>query len=177
MSPKDQALHTLGRAVVNFQRLESSLRRLAPLAPLEGTLESAGRQMEKRLEEAADFTFGKAIGAWEDVLNRRVRRPQLHSDLFSITLWTSIKFPLNAANTHRHLEALRTLLEERNRLIHAGLELFNWDSDEDCLELHQHLERLNLAIDVELKLLGTMAQALRDLVTGEWAIQEVQSET
>ena len=163
MTPKDKALHTLGRTVLNFQRLEYCLRLLSRLGPLEGSIYKIEKQWETRVEQSERFTLGNAIYAWIDVLDGKVEKPALTNDLFAVTMRTRISFAIQPEIREAHAEGLKALLEERNLIIHGGLVRYPWDSDPDCIELTTYLESLNGAIEEHMQFLEPIANSLIDL--------------
>ena len=166
MIPKDKALHTLGRTVVNFQRLEHCLKLFSRLGPLEGPIYKIEKQLEGRAERSERFTLGNAINAWLDVLDGKVERPALINDLFAATMRTRISFAVQPEIKESHAEGLKALLEERNLIIHGALVAFPWDSDPDCIELTTYLESINGAIKEHMQFLEPIANSLIDLSNG-----------
>jgi len=82
MTPKDRALHTIGRTVVNFQRLEKVLKALTVLTPIQGTIESIEGKMQRRIEKANQSTLGAAITLWLNNINSQHEHANHEADLF-----------------------------------------------------------------------------------------------
>ncbi len=86
MTPKDTAFHTLGRTIVNFQRLEHNLKILASLTPFETYEHTVETHLEKQREKAARFTLGAAISAWIDLLDGKVETSKRMDETYSYNL-------------------------------------------------------------------------------------------
>lgn len=161
MTPKDKALHTLSRVVVNFQRLEHNLKLLSNLGPIYGHIESIESQLERRLEKSSRFTLGAAINSWIDVLNGKTMPEGRTEDLFSITINHNITFNLDPSVQEAHANGLKALLEERNAIIHGGLADFPWNSESDCEGLIVYLDSLNSAIGEHMQFLKSISESLQ----------------
>lgn len=172
MTPKDTALHTLGRTVVNFQGLEHNLKILASLAPFETYAHTVDNHIEKQREKAGRLTLGGAITSWICVLEGKVEKPTIMGDLYSATVRREMVFNIDPKVQEAHAAGLRTLLEERNTLIHGGLAEFPWESAPDCVELTDYLESLNGAIAEQMQFLEPIADSLRALDNGTLVIQQ-----
>jgi hypothetical protein len=171
MLPKDAALHTLGRTIVNFQRLELLLKHLAQFAPVEGPIHTIDMQLKTRKEKADRFTLGAAITAWLDVLDGKVGKPVTTNDIFAITMKSRVCFNIDAALQEAHAAGLKALLEERNSIIHGELAQFPWDSDVDCRELATYLENLNEAIKQHMDFLEPIVAALTRVNSGTATVE------
>lgn len=172
MTPKDAALHTLGRTVVNFQRLEHNLKLLASLAPFETYAHTVDSHILKQREKADRFTLGAAITSWIDVLDGKVVKHERIDDLYSATISRRMVFNLDPDVQEAHANGLKALLEERNTLIHGGLVRFPWESEADCLELTTYLESLIAAIAEQMQFLEPIADSLRELDNGTLVIEQ-----
>jgi hypothetical protein len=162
MTPKDKALHTLGRTVVNFQRLEHCLKRLSRLGPVEGAIHQIAKQLTARDEKSERLTLGNAINAWLGVLDGKIDKPALTNDLFAVTMRTRISFAIRPEIKEAHAESLKALLEERNFIIHNGLHTFPWESEPDCIDLATYLESLSAAIMEHMQFFEPIAKSLND---------------
>jgi hypothetical protein len=154
-------MHTVGRTLVNFQRLEHNLKALSRLGPVAGTLAGIEKDLAARRERASRYTLGQAIGAWSQVLESSPTPPTRMPDLFDVTIDYSIDFGIASDVMEAHAEALTALLEERNHLVHGALATFDWDSREACAQLIAHLHEVNDAIREQMNFIATLADALR----------------
>ena len=162
-SPKDKALREVGRAVVNFQRLEHNLKVAARLGPIGGPLSNALRDVEKRAEKSMSWTLGQAIQAWTTTLGSDHEPQGYTPDLFEPTV--SLRFGLVEAKESResNAETLKGLLEFRNKLIHGGLVHFPWDSPQDCAQLVRDIAEVIPIIGAQIDFIAAVLQTLQGI--------------
>lgn len=164
-SSKDAALHAVGRTVVYFQRLEHNLKVLGRIAPFEGTLAKIRRDVEKREQQANTHTLGHAIQQWRRAILPTEGNPDNRGDMFEPTFRISFELDENSEALKRHFEALKALLEFRNTLIHGGLAMFDWESDDACRSLVAELTSINESIRSEMNFLVAVAKQYREALT------------
>lgn len=169
---RDLALRSVGRNVVNFQRLEGCLKLLAKLQPVDGTLPQIRRKLEARVERLSKSTLGSAIGGWLNVLDHTRTATDLPEDFFDATARFVCTVELADDERDRHADALSNLLVERNTLIHEGLSI-DWESPEQCrtliAELDAQNERIRKEIEFLLPILRGFSETANRLKEIDWA--------
>lgn len=161
VTSKDVALRAVGRTVVNFQRLEHNLKIAARLGPLEGVLAKIQRDFERRTEKASLFTLGQAIEAWLNAINGGDAHTNPTPDLFDPTIRLTFSLQGDSEFHRAHGDALKELLEVRNRLIHGGLVNFDWESRDACERLVAELTEVNEAIGVQIDFVAVVVKSFR----------------
>ncbi|MDQ8037318.1 MAG: hypothetical protein REI12_07850 [Pedobacter sp.] len=174
MTPKDKALHTLGRALVNFQRLERLLKVLSLLTPMQGAIEDVEKRLQRRIEKANHSTLGAAITMWINNISNHGDHIKHEPDLFSVTILARFNFGFDESTLERHTGDLKSLLEERNAIIHNDLWGFDFDSDEQCLLLCQRLDSVNSCIKDQMDFLDRFLTVIKSLQSGDFTIEEEQ---
>jgi hypothetical protein len=147
---KDAALRAVGRTVVNFQRLEHNLKLAAQLGPAQGTIQKIQRDLEKRKERAGALTLGQAIQAWLNYLDGDTAEPAWTPDLFDLSVRMTFSLDPAEESPDSHAQALRSLLDIRNSLIHTRLATFPWDSADACNKLVTELDSVNTSVVEQL---------------------------
>jgi hypothetical protein len=163
-TPKDAALRAVGRAVVNFQRLEHNLKLAARFGPLEGVAAKIQNDIERRSAKAQSFTLGQAVQAWLSAINSDPNPSDRTPDLFDPTIRMTLSLESSTEHASSHAEALKRLLEVRNKLIHGGLVRFDWNSPTECIRLIEELNAVNAEISVQIEFLSEVLRSLKDLV-------------
>src|SRR5262245_2807468 len=158
-SARDAALKAVGRTVVNFQRLEHSLKLAARLGSSHGTLPKIQRDLERRIERATTLTLGQAIHAWLSIGQGEPLETSHTPDLFDATMQVTFSWGAGDESESAHGVALKSLLETRNNLIHGGLVRFQWDSPEECERLVRDLDQVNNSIASELEFVTSILRA------------------
>jgi len=175
LTPRDNALKNLGRTIVNFQRLEHCLKLLAKLRPMNGTISKIQRDLEKHAEKTSGFTLGQAINAWLETLDGYGPDQPVVKDLFDVTLKSEIEIDIAPEIKAVHAEQLRSLLTDRNGLIHGGLVEFDWDSPGECKDLAGSLDVLNEAIGEQIDFLHSIIKGVGSLSPEEFRVVEGES--
>ena len=174
-SIRDITLRSIGRNVVNFQKLEQCLKALVRLDDLSGPMSTVEGAVAKRISKASGYTLGKAVQEWLRVAALDETPRSTAQDLFEP--WISISFgPLiDPERLAEHGETLNALASERNNLMHQDLANFNFDSNEGCQNLIATLDNQNARI---LEQLTFLAPAIKDLVElNKWTMRpETQDE-
>lgn len=166
---KDAALRSVGRTIVNFQRLEHNLRLAAQLGPVQGTHRELQVDMARRQERAAKLTLGQAIQAWLTYCDGTQAQAEWTPDLFDVSVQMTFSLEPHAESDNAHAEALSTLLKTRNDLIHTRLATFQWESPEACDTLVLELNRINASISEQLDYVVSL---LREIVTAHKELAE-----
>jgi hypothetical protein len=176
-SPKDVALRAVGRTVVNFQRLEHNLKLAARLGTVHGTLPKIRRDIERRLERSATLTLGQAIQAWLSIAqSEQAQAVEPTPDLFDITASITFSWGSDVESQKAHAEALKSLLETRNSLIHGGLVQMQWDSPAECERLVKQLDQVNDSISTQQDFVVSILRAVGSITPEdvEAAHQEIE---
>lgn len=162
-TPKDAALRAVGRAVVNFQRLEHNLKLAARLGPLEGVAATIQKDIEKRPEKEQTFTLGQAIQAWLSAINSDPNPSNPTPDLFDMTMRMTVSLDTSSHHVSTHAKTLRRLLDVRNKLMHGGLVRFDWDSPTECLRLVEDLNAVTVEVGLQVEFIAEVLSSLKDL--------------
>lgn len=157
---KDAAFRAVGRTVINFQRLEHNLKLAAKLGPAQGTMQTIQRDIEKRNERAGALTLGRAIQAWLSYLDGGTALPAWTPDLFDISVRVTFSLESPADSPDSHAQALGSLLDIRNSLIHKRLASFPWDSADACDDLVTELNSVNACIGEQIDYVADLLRAI-----------------
>jgi len=162
-SSKDEALREVGRAVVNFQRLELLLKALAKFQSRAGLISQLEQQLKIHNDRASRYTLGQAVGSWLRMLGEELLDKELPDAPSEPVLSIAFSLELEADTKEAHADALSRLLKERNDLIHGELIAMDWNSTEQCQNLIVRLESQNKRIGEQLEFLSTVLRDFLDL--------------
>lgn len=177
---RDELLRRVGRNVVNFQRLEASLRALIPALAISGTLS----QIQARQGRLRRMLKKASLGDLASEFKKRAYNESQGSEMEEVTE-PSFSFSLrieSEGDLRSRKRSLLQLVSERNRLIHRDLLDVDLDSADECTRLSEQLEEQNERIRAELSMLEHMRLAhregmeeiLRYLESGEF-LRDLQS--
>ena len=161
---RSEALRKIGRNVVNFQKIEACLKFLVAVCGTAGTRTTL---LDNTREEAARV-HRESLGNLATSFNRRVidgkDNPVAPEDLTEVWMSTSLKVDGDADSNSKWKRALRTLVAERNSLIHRDLVRFDYDSVASCRELIELLDAQNPRILEQLSALRVLIDVFRENV-------------
>ncbi len=162
---RDAALRRVGRNLVNFQKLEASLKQILPNLRFAGPL----REVQALQSAGAREVKKKSLG---DLANR------LHSTLFAgecrapdpaasteITVAHSVRVELDSTEVAETKKALARLVRERNRLVHSDLLSIDFNSIPACEELCIRLDEQNERICAQINHLQALRQVQSEALT------------
>ena len=104
-TPKDEALHAIGRTIANLQRMELFVKMLAVSGPIAGHRLSVESEIAKRQAHLETLTLGGAIAIWKKVLLGTAAKQVPVDDLFDVTFCTTMNFGVDPAVARMHLES------------------------------------------------------------------------
>ena len=176
------ALYAIGRNVVNFQRLEQILKRLALFAPICATPSRLQSEVEKQRAMVERLTLGGAVKKWiESEYHHPTKpiQPSQPDDQVMISFGFAIPMP------PKYLDQLsgelESLAQERNSLIHLDLAQMNFEDEAECTALSTRLNAQNERIIRATKFLEPtltqMQEFARLIASDETLIQELVSPT
>ncbi len=162
---RESALRSIGRNVVNFQKLEHLLKFISLLQGFEGSLSKVANEHEKRIEKAARHTLGQAIQEWQKVVWGGQSSGMATADLFEP--WLSWQFDIGMDRERAAVQGnlLFDLATERNYLIHHDLASMDFESASQCQALIHKLDDQNGRILEQLRMLGPIKAAIRELLS------------
>lgn len=158
---RSEALRKVGRNVVNFQKVEACLKFLVVASRISGTPTTVA----ERISQDASTVRRQSLGDLTKSLNRRIfdgkDEPVAPQDLSE--LWASISLTVDGDPDwiSQRKQALKKLVEERNRLIHHDLARFDYDSVQSCRQLTELLDAQNPRILEQLSTLKTIIDTLK----------------
>ena len=169
------ALYAIGRNVVNFQRLEQMLKRVALAAPISASVSALESVIEARKAKTERLTFGSAVKKWIESTNHTTnQQPALDSDT-EITISFGFEFTRSTEDLDQLSAELEWLAQERNALIHLNLAQVNLDNEAECIALCNQLNAQNDRMTRPIEILGSILTGL-DQLAGWIGSEEGQRE-
>ncbi|MCA2703009.1 MAG: hypothetical protein IM500_22130 [Microcystis sp. M179S2] len=144
---RTEALRKLGRNIVNFSKIEGTLKYLLSVTQIEGLSTSTRNRFVDNYERFRKDTLGMLVGKFHDTV--LVDDSQSKPQLFKVT-YSDSDF-LNAQK-----QALSDIVVERNNLIHEYLAPLDTSSIEDYYKLISLLDEQNPRLLAHLEDIGWM---------------------
>ena len=164
LSPRDALLRRVGRNVVNFQYLETSLRRVIPTLRSEGSLTEVRSRLDATVRKHKRSSLGNLADAFLDTVLPKAQPGDLSAgtEPVEITLRISTQIETTADEAAQHRRDLLKLVTERNRLVHRDFLSVDLDSPEQCEQLSARLDEQNDRIREHLAFLNSVREMQRD---------------
>jgi hypothetical protein len=174
------ALYAIGRNVVNFQRLEHTLKQLALFAPICATPSGLQSEVEKQRARAERLTLGGAVRKWIESEFHTTEPKQVPQPDQQIIMYFGFALPGLGPEYFDQLSGeLESLAQERNRLIHMDLARLNFEEEAECNALSTQLNAQNDRIIRATRFLETILARMKELArliaSDEGLIQELVS--
>jgi len=142
-SARDELYRRIGRNVVNFQYLETTLRSMVPMLYNKSTLKELQAHQSQVSPKQEKSTFGNLVSSYHDRLSRSkevLNETVPDEGLDEPTLTFGFSIEVTEETVAQRRSALVNLVAERNRLIHEDLLNVDLKSCEECEELSARLD-------------------------------------
>ncbi len=138
---RDEVFRKIGRNLLNFQKIELMLKHLITNGRLSGHMSELNDILERQASAVHKQTMGSLVGKLVDntflgIEEASQTSPEPKEPYFSFS------FNVNA-DSHFYeskKQALKSLVDDRNDLIHHLLPRFNSESIDSCLETERYLD-------------------------------------
>lgn len=160
---RSEALRKIGRNVVNFQKMEAMLKELLLFGKVEGYGSELKQIVEQRASQLAKQTMAKLADALVKSALPKGESPDPRGPDDLAEPWFSFSCEILSSEEFikERRRELKTVVEQRNKLIHQMLADFNPNSMESCLKLSSELDQQHDTIMPEYEFLKSMVEALR----------------
>ena len=162
---RTEALRKLGRNIVNFSKIEGTLKYLLSVTQIEGLSTSTRNRFVDNYERFRKHTLGMLVGKFHDTV--LVDDSQSEAQLDSSELGMSLSFKVSYSDSdclNAQKQALLDIVAERNKLIHQDLAPLDTSSIEDYYKLISLLDEQNPRLLAHLEELGWMLTSFIELV-------------
>jgi hypothetical protein len=159
---RSEALHKVGRNVVNFAKIESGLKILLASANMSGAPRDLLREQQRRIRDNRKKTLGDLAILFNRSLAREEESPECipeKLDVIHISLSLRIKDDKGSSKQFRN--SLRELVTARNELIHHRLAELDNTSITSYQALIEYLEEQHEKIIAKLEIIGSFLNLLQ----------------
>ncbi|WOB68186.1 hypothetical protein [Microcystis aeruginosa] len=167
---RTEALRKLGRNIVNFSKIEGTLKYLLSVTQSEGLSTSTRNQLVDNYERFRKLPLGRLVGKLHNtvLVDDSQSEPQLDSSELGMS-WSFKATYSDPDFLTAQKQALSDIVAERNKLIHEDLALLDTSSIEDYYKLISFLDEQNPRLLAHLEELGWM---LTSFIEGIKDLQE-----
>ncbi|NOU12633.1 MAG: hypothetical protein HOO92_01510 [Methylococcaceae bacterium] len=177
---RDEIFRKIGRNLLNFQKIEFMLKHLITYGRISGYMSELKENQERRAATVHKQTMGNLVGQFIDNTllglddsSRLITEPKEPYLSFSFTVSADADF------YERKKQGLKSLVDDRNDMIHHLLPRFNSDSIESCLEIGKYLDEQRERLIPEYDHLQSLIKSLNiniEFLKSEEGIKQVSSQ-
>jgi len=160
---RDEVLQKIGRNLVNFQKIELMLKHLIANGRVSGYMSELKQIQEKKLECVKKKTLGTLVGEFvETTFQSGDSSPEPTSELIEPHFSFSFSVGADADFYESKKRELKSLVDDRNDLIHHLLPRFNTESIDSCLEIRDYLDQQRERLIPEFEYLKSVVESLEE---------------
>lgn len=158
-----EALRKLGRNIVNFSKIEGGFKLLLSIGQVSGTTSTLSSQVLTNQRRLRKQSLGKLVAKFNKDMMGRSKQAVPPENLSEP--WVSLSFTVNLpGGSNKWKQSLKSLVAERNQLIHHKLSHLDISSIEDYHELTGYLDEQNPRLLAQLDELRWMLESLNEKV-------------
>jgi hypothetical protein len=161
---KDEVFQKIGRNLVNFQIIELMLKHLIGHGRVAGYMSELKQIHEKKIEGVKKKTLGTLVSEFvETTFQSSVTSPEPTAELKEP--YMSFSFSVEADNEfyENKKRELKSLVDDRNQLIHHLLPRFNPESLDSCLEIRDYLDQQRERLIPEYEYLKSTFESFEEI--------------
>lgn len=139
---RDEVFQKIGRNLVNFQRIELMLKYLIANGNVAGYMSEFNQVREKKFADIKKKTLGTLVGEFvETTFQSGDASTEPTAELKEPYIKFSFSVEADADFYESKKLVLKSLVDDRNDLIHHLLPRFNTESIDSCLEIRDYLDQ------------------------------------
>jgi hypothetical protein len=160
---RDEVFQKIGRNLVNFQKIELMLKHLIANGAVSGYMSELKQIQEKKLEGVKKKTLGTLVGEFvETTFQSGDSSPEPTAELNEPYFSFSFSVGADADFYESKKRELKSLVDDRNDLIHHLLPRFNPESIDSCLEIRDYLDQQRERLIPEYEYLKSVIESLEE---------------
>jgi hypothetical protein len=150
---RNEALHKIGRNVVNFAKLEAALKLLLSFANIAGTPRELVRMQQDNIKQHSKKSLGMIAELFNSSLIKEETNEQYISEILD-EFHISLSFGFENDNDSKQFQkSLMKFVSERNDLIHHRLAKLDSTSIQNYKDLIEYLDQQHIKIIDKLKII------------------------
>ena len=159
---RDEVLRKIGRNIVNFQKMEAMLKLLNTQQAISGSMSDLSRIAAKAKKTTAKQPMGRLADAFIRSVYSSEPAVAERESVKEVSVTFSLRIEADPALIAERRRALRSVVKERNKLVHQWLASFDPNSLESCNALAADLDEQHARIWPEFETLRTIVMSVRE---------------
>lgn len=138
---RDDIYRKIGRNLLNFQKIEQLLKVINTCSGISGYVSNFENSLKQRADEFHNQTMGTLVKLlFENTYSEASNSTKLDEEISEPYLSMSFGLNVDADFLESRKQSLKSLVDERNELVHHLLHKINLLSVESCLETDKYLD-------------------------------------
>lgn len=159
---RTEALHKVGRNVVNYAKIEAALKLLLASTNISGSPRELLRKQQQGIKANHKRTLGELVLLLSKSIRGEVEKPvSIPEALEEVHISVSFKIEDDTNSSERLKKSLQELVKERNDLIHHRLAELDVTSLRSHKALIDYLDEQNTKILAKMKMIRCVFDVLR----------------
>lgn len=162
---RDEVFRKIGKILLSFQKIEYMLKHLVANGRVSGYASDIMQTLEGKAAAVHKNTMGTLVKDFVgNTFQKSDESPDPPAELIEPYLSISYSIDADEEFFESKRQALKSLVDDRNELIHHLLPRFNEDSLESCLEINDYLDCMQERLIPEYDFLKSQIQ-VRNLIS------------
>ncbi len=160
---KNEFQRKIGRNVLAFQKLEQMLKYTIINGNVSGCISGIESKQKRRMENIRGQTMGQLVGQFVDHIHSGNEKSSEEPEDLKEP-YISFNFQVEGGEDfyENKKQALKSLFNERNELVHHLLPGFDWNSMESCQDTERYLDQQYEKLSVEFNHLKAMIESFQE---------------
>jgi hypothetical protein len=161
---RDEVFQKIGRNLVNFQKIELMLKHLIANGQVSGYMSEFQKNQKKKVADTRKKTLGTLVGEFiETTFQSTNSSPEPTAE--RTEPYISFLFSVEADGDFYESKKreLKSLVDDRNDLIHHLLPRFNPESLDSCLEIRDYLDQQRERLIPEYEYLKSVIESFEEI--------------
>lgn len=159
----NEVMRKIGRNVLLYQQVEHLLKYLIVHSRLEGGVSDMMQNYDRRSQNAQTRTLGQSVSKYfESIIGECEERREMDVELKESTFAFNFSIEADSEFTESRKQALASIVEDRNQLIHHLLPRLKPDSVESWIEIGEELDQQREKTLPEFENLKAMVRSLQE---------------
>lgn len=160
---RDEVFQKIGRNLVNFQKIELMLKDLIANGQVSGYLSEFPKNQQKKVADTRKKTLGTLVNEFvETAFQSTNSSPEPSSERNELYISLSFSVKADADFYDSKKRELKSLVDDRNNLIHHLLPRFNPESIDSCLEIRDYLDQQRKQLIPQYEYLKSFIESLEE---------------
>lgn len=161
---RDEVFQKIGRNLVNFQRIEHMLKYLIANGNVSGYMSEFKQIRENKVADIKKKTLGTLVGEFvETTFQSGDTFPEPTAELKEPYISFSFSVEADADFYESKKRELKSLVDDRNNLIHHLLPRFNTECIDSCLEIRDYLDQQRERLIPEYEYLKSTIESFEEI--------------